>query len=136
MSKYLLYILAFVFPLNIFAISPIETDSVKLWNYEGTTALNVSQVSFTHWAAGGQSSISATGLVKFTFSYKDSCNVWDNSIDMAYGVIRQGDVGSLAKSDDRIELNSSYLISFLDILDFTFFFIISKFQIQSFYFLK
>jgi hypothetical protein len=108
MSKYILYILAFVFPLNIFAISPIETDSVKLWNYEGTTALNFSQVSFTHWAAGGQSSISATGLVKFSFSYKDSCNVWDNSIDMAYGVIRQGNVGSLAKSDDRIELNSSY----------------------------
>jgi hypothetical protein len=34
--------------------------------------------------------------------------VWDNSIDLAYGVIRQGNVGSLAKSDDRIELNSSY----------------------------
>lgn len=75
MSKSIFYILTFIFPLNILAISPIETDSVKLWNYEGSTALNFSQVSFTHWAAGGQSSISATVLVKFTFSYKDSSNV-------------------------------------------------------------
>ncbi len=32
----------------------------------------------------------------------------DNTLDIAFGVIRQGTVGGLAKSDDRIELNSSY----------------------------
>jgi hypothetical protein len=108
MQKLLIYLLVFCFPLTLLAVNPAESDSLKLWNYEGTTALNFSQVSFTHWAAGGQSSISAMGLLKFNVNYKDSSNVWNNSLDMAFGVIRQGDVGSLAKSDDRIELNTSY----------------------------
>lgn len=108
MQKLLIYLFVFCFPLTLLAASPAESDSLKLWNYEGTTALNFSQVSFTNWAAGGQSSISAMGLLKFNVNYKDSSKVWNNSLDMAFGVIRQGDVGNLAKSDDRIELNTSY----------------------------
>jgi hypothetical protein len=107
MRKYLLYIFVFCWALAS-ANNPLATDSLKAWKHVGTTALNFSQVSFTNWAAGGQSSISATGLFKYNFGYKDSCNVWDNNIDVAFGIIRQGNIGKLAKSDDRMELNTSY----------------------------
>lgn len=89
----------------------LENDSLKRWKSDGTTALNFSQVSFFNWTAGGESSISATCLLKYNFGYKDSINVWNNNIDFAFGVIRQGDIGKLSKSDDRFELNSSYGLS-------------------------
>lgn len=108
MLKQCLYILVFCLSSTLLAFNPANPDSLKLWKHIGTTTFNFSQVNFTNWAAGGQSSISATGLFKYSFGYKDSCNVWDNTIDVAFGVIRQGDIGKLAKSDDRIELNTSY----------------------------
>ena len=108
MLKQLLYILAFSLSSASLAFNPVEPDSLKLWKHLVTTTFNFSQVNFSNWAAGGQSSISATGLFKYSFGYKDSCNVWDNTIDVAFGVIRQGDNGKLAKSDDRIEINTSY----------------------------
>ena len=108
MLKQLLYISAFSLSSASLAFNPVEPDSLKLWKHLGTTTFNFSQVNFSNWAAGGQSSISATGLFKYSFGYKDSCNVWDNTIDVAFGVIRQGDNGKLAKSDDRIEINTSY----------------------------
>jgi len=108
MLKQLLYILAFCLSSTLLAFNPANPDSLKLWKHIGTTTFNFSQVNFTNWSAGGQPSISATGLFKYSYGYKDSCNVWDNTIDVAFGIIRQGDKGKLAKSDDRIELNTSY----------------------------
>ena len=107
MSKYLFYIVL-LSSFFSFAENSFETDSLKYWSRSATTALNFSQVSFSNWSAGGQSSISATGLMKCAIGYKDSTKIWDNSLDLAFGIIRQGAIGKVAKSDDRIELNSSY----------------------------
>jgi len=108
MPKFIFYFLLIALSFSGKAGNPLVTDSLKFWSHSATTALNFSQVSFSNWSAGGQSSISATGLVKCAVAYRDSINIWDNSLDIAFGVIRQGELGKLAKSDDRIELNSSY----------------------------
>ena len=107
MVKFLFY---FLLATSFFSYgdNPTERDSLKSWTHSATTALNFSQVSFSNWSAGGESSISATGLLKYAVAYKDTTKIWDNSLDIAFGIIRQGDLGKLAKSDDRIELNSSY----------------------------
>jgi len=108
MYKYLLLLAVISFSFVLRASNPLDTDSLKQWSHSATTALNFSQVSFSNWSAGGESSISATGLLKCAIAYKDSTKIWDNNLDLAFGIIRQGDLGSIAKSDDRIELNSSY----------------------------
>jgi hypothetical protein len=107
MFKFLFYSLL-VAPFFSYGGNPTETDSLKSWSHSATTALNFSQVSFSNWSSGGESSISATGLLKCAVAYKDATKIWDNSLDIAFGIIRQGDLGKVAKSDDRIELNSSY----------------------------
>ena len=108
MLKFLFYCLFLALPFSMYAQNPSETDSLKFWSHSVTTALNFSQVSFSNWSAGGQSSISATGLMNCAIGYKDSTKIWDNYLDIAFGIIHQGDLGKVAKSDDRIELNSSY----------------------------
>ncbi len=76
MTKYLFYFCVFVFTFSSYSANPPGIDSLKLWSHSATTALNFSQVSFSNWSAGGESSISATGLLKCALAYKDSTKIW------------------------------------------------------------
>lgn len=82
-------------------------DSTKNWAFGGLTTLNFSQVSLNNWAGGGVSSISATGLVNLNANYTKEKASWSNSLDLAYGLIKNQDADPF-KSDDRIEFNSKY----------------------------
>lgn len=82
-------------------------DSTKAWHTGGFISINFSQVSFTNWAAGGQNSIAGSGIISLFAHYKKDKTTWDNSLDVAYGMLQQG-TAKLLKSDDRIELNSKY----------------------------
>jgi hypothetical protein len=86
-------------------IVPVDSSS---WATGGTTALNFSQVYLQNWAAGGQSSVSATALVQLFANYKRENMSWDNTLDLAYGLLRQGDEGIVIKTDDRIDFMSKY----------------------------
>jgi hypothetical protein len=84
-----------------------STDtSSKPWKLNGTVTLATQQVSLTNWAAGGQSSISASGLVNFYAGYHHKYLIWDNNCDLAYGSIKQGSNRSWWKTDDRIQITS------------------------------
>jgi hypothetical protein len=76
-----------------------------LWETGGLTALNFTQTSFTNWAGGGESSISASGIVNLFADYKKGKVSWDNTLDLALGALNQSWDG-WAKTDDRVELNS------------------------------
>jgi hypothetical protein len=86
-------------------IVPVDSSS---WATGGTTALNFSQVYLQNWAAGGQSSVSATALVQLFANFKRENMTWDNTLDLAYGLLRQGDEGIVIKTDDRIDFMSKY----------------------------
>jgi hypothetical protein len=86
-------------------IAPADSSS---WATGGTTALNFSQVYLQNWAAGGQSSVSATALVQLFANFKRENMTWDNTLDLAYGLLRQGDEGIVIKTDDRIDFMSKY----------------------------
>ncbi|MGB1039589.1 MAG: DUF3078 domain-containing protein [Flavobacteriales bacterium] len=77
------------------------------WTKGGMLGLNFSQVALSNWAGGGFSSISGNSLGSLFANYKNGKRAWDNSLDLAYGLISQ-DGGEFIKSDDRIELNSKY----------------------------
>lgn len=90
-----------------------QNDSIKAdttyWSKGAVLNLNFSQVDLTNWNGGGQSSISIGGLTNFNANYSKGKNVWDNRLDLAYGLLRQGDGDSpFVKTDDNIILTSRY----------------------------
>lgn len=86
----------------------MAADSVKPWLIGGIIAVNGQQVSLTNWAAGGNNSISVGGLVNVFAKYKRGNTTWDNSLELGYGVIKQGDNKHWWKNDDKIQITSKY----------------------------
>ena len=89
-------------------LKKVETDTVASWKKGGFSGLNFSQTSLTNWAAGGQNSLALNGLFNFFAVYKDTLNVWENTLDLGYGFLRQSSYNGIMKTDDRIEFNSKY----------------------------
>jgi len=87
-----------------------QNDTNKYWNTGGMGTFTFSQVSLTNWAAGGQNSLSANGLVNMFANYNKDKISWENTLDMAYGMIRQGkkDDALTQKSDDKIDFASKF----------------------------
>jgi len=56
----------------------------------GVFALNLAQSSLTNWAAGGQNSFAVNGMLSTYANYKKDKSVWVNTLDMGYGVLKQG----------------------------------------------
>lgn len=117
MKKSLLLICLFLITITTFAqitdaeanLKKIKTDTVASWKLGGISNVNISQTSLVNWAAGGQNSIALNGLLSLHANYTDSKNVWENSLDLGYGLLRQGEIyKGLMKTDDRIELTSKY----------------------------
>ena len=102
MKKHVLALALVFVGLSVLA----QKDTV--WRRGGLIALNFSQVSLTNWAAGGQNSIAGNAIVNYFADYKYGKTIWDNNIDLGYGLVVQGKNGSLIKSDDRIDITTEY----------------------------
>lgn len=88
--------------------TPAEAADSVGWNKGGNFGLNVTQTYLSNWAAGGQSSVATTGLLGLFANYAKDNNSWDNTLDMAFGVLRQGEGGQWIKTDDRLDFSSKY----------------------------
>lgn len=75
------------------------------WKTGGKGTLNFSQVSLTHWAAGGENNVSLLGSANLFANYKKGKLVWDNILDVTYGMIKQGDA-DFQKNDDNVSFLS------------------------------
>ncbi len=85
------------------------TDTVqKPWKTGGLVSLGFSQASQSSWAAGGDnSSFAANGLIN-GFAYLTSGkNIWDNTLNIAYGYINTASLGG-RKNSDLYDLTSKY----------------------------
>jgi hypothetical protein len=76
-------------------------DTITGWKTGGMVSLNFSQTSFINWAAGGENSYSGNGLINLFANYKKDKLTWDNSLDIGYGLLKQGEEG-LHKTDDKL----------------------------------
>lgn len=85
----------------------IKADTIRRWKKGGLIGADFSQASYTNWAAGGINSLSGVALFNLFANYKLDKTSWDNSLDMAYGVIKIGK-NDIQKSDDKIEFNSKF----------------------------
>jgi hypothetical protein len=86
-----------------------NADTLAGWQKGGSFGLTFQQVSLTNWSGGGANSIALNAATNLFANYKKNKHAWDNSLDLAYGVIRQGnDKAPWVKSDDRLDLSSKY----------------------------
>jgi hypothetical protein len=97
-----------LFLLLLTLTSAAQTDSTKLWKRGGVFAVNFTQASFTNWAAGGVNSVSGQTLFNLFANYKKGSTTWDNTLDMAYGLLQQGKSSLIRKTDDKFDFTSKY----------------------------
>ncbi len=94
-------------------VTEVETDLMEIteeeveegWNTGGVFSLGFSQVSLTNWAAGGQNSLSGNTLSNLFLTYSKESLSWENTLDVGYGMVRQGEE-SVIKTNDRIDFMS------------------------------
>lgn len=84
-----------------------KKDTLTGWHTGGMMSLNFSQTSLINWAAGGENSIAGNGLVSLFGNYRKKKMTWDNSLDIGYGMLRQGK-DDVRKTDDKIDFLSKY----------------------------
>jgi Protein of unknown function (DUF3078) len=83
-------------------------DTTQGWKKGGIVAMNLAQTSLTNWAAGGQNSMAINGIFSGYANYKRGKSVWDNSLDIGYGLLKQGTNSDYMKTDDKIDFLSKY----------------------------
>jgi len=86
-----------------------DKDTTTGWSTGGIVGLTFSQVQQINWAAGGLNSIATNANLNLFADYRVGKISWKNSLDLAYGIIRQGNEdANWLKSDDRIDLTSKF----------------------------
>lgn len=78
------------------------------WTNGAVFGLNLTQTSLTNWAAGGQNSFGVNGLASLHANYAKDKISWDNSLDVGYGILQQGQNTPFMKTDDRFDLMSKF----------------------------
>lgn len=76
------------------------------WKKGGQSAVNFSQTALNNWSGGGQNALSLNGFVSFFANYKQEKLSWDNTLDLAYGIVNQG--GVVQKTDDKFDFASKF----------------------------
>ncbi len=79
----------------------------SFWESINQVGVNMSEVAFVNWNAGGDNSVTALANMKFARNYKFSHVQWNNLIDLRYGWnAQEGRVWR--KTDDAIRLSSTF----------------------------
>lgn len=96
---------SFAQPDSLYIIEKKVYDGPQ-WKQNQKASIDISQVSFTNWNAGGTNSISALLGYQYTANYKDKFFFWNNGLRVGYGVNKQED-RELRKTDDIFEITSN-----------------------------
>jgi hypothetical protein len=79
----------------------------SFWEKENMLGLNLSEVAFVNWNAGGDNSITAIGKLKIARNYKFRYISWKNNLEMRFGWNAQ-EGRKWRKTDDAIRLSSTF----------------------------
>lgn len=105
----------YLFAFILLSISSIQAQEVELetnepiigfWERSNNIGLDLTQVSFVNWNAGGQNSVSALAKAHFTRKYVKGRFLWNNEFISRYGFNKQVDRES-RKTDDVLQINST-----------------------------
>lgn len=82
-----------------------DTTRFEGWKHTAHTGINLSQVAFKDWVAGGENALSYTAWLQGASALLGERTVWNNSYKFAFGQAKLGDQGT-RKTDDEIALES------------------------------
>lgn len=103
MKKFTFILSIAIAAVSLYGQDPVEADTA--WKFDGSTSLNLSQLSLSNWAAGGDNSLSGNILINLNANYATEKTSWENKLVLGFGLIKQGD-DPTRKSDDQIEFAS------------------------------
>jgi hypothetical protein len=104
------------------AIKPIDSSSVRganiqekikrfhmpsFWTKTNRATINLNEVAFVNWNAGGNNSVSGIMSLHSERNYKFRYVQWNNSLDFRYGLNAQ-EGQTIRKTDDQIRLSSTF----------------------------
>ncbi len=78
----------------------------SFWKKVNEFGLNINEVSFVNWNAGGDNSVSALASFRFARNYKFRYLNWDNEAQLRYGMNAQ-EGRKLRKTDDQLRLSTT-----------------------------
>ncbi|MGO3284508.1 MAG: DUF3078 domain-containing protein, partial [Mesonia sp.] len=76
------------------------------WKHRNAIGLDVSEVAFVNWNAGGSNSISGLLNVELKRVYERANIRWNNELIARYGIVKQKEQ-IVQKTDDNFEINST-----------------------------
>lgn len=79
----------------------------SFWDKTNVFGLNINEVAFVNWNAGGDNSVSALASAQFVRNYKFRYLNWDNELRLRYGINAQ-EGRQLRKTEDQIRLASTF----------------------------
>ncbi len=87
-------------------VKKTDTTSQKQgWYTGGFGNLNFGQTTLSNWAAGGESTITALGLVELFAHFRQAKLIWNNNLKLNYGLIKTAD-NPVEKNDDQFDLTT------------------------------
>jgi Protein of unknown function (DUF3078) len=75
------------------------------WKHTMIVSMNITQVSFTDWAQGGENALAYALFLEGKSLYTQDIITWENSYKLGYGQAKLGSQG-IRKTDDRIDFES------------------------------
>lgn len=103
MKKFTVILTIAIVAASLSAQDPVEADTS--WKFNGSSSLNLSQLSLSNWAAGGDNSLSGNVLINLNANYAKDKTSWENKLVLGFGLIKQGN-DPARKSDDQIQFSS------------------------------
>ena len=92
--------------ISLAIVSFAQDEQPQGWTHKGNFGINFGQSSYTNWAAGGQNSLTAQGVLNYEIHYLKNKFKWDNSLNMSLGYCFYNFKQKPVKTDDMIEFSS------------------------------
>ena len=90
-----------------FTIYAQEQKDTTYWKAVGVAGINMSQVSLTNWAAGGDASVAFDLNFSYGLDYNKDKHLWSSRLELAYGLNNTTTNGT-RKTNDKIFFSSNY----------------------------
>ncbi len=84
------------------------SNSKSPWKLGGEFGLTTTLVTLTNWASGGGNTVSVNGALGLFADAENRRQSWENTLNVAYGVVRDNRSTLFQKSDDNITLETKY----------------------------
>ena len=89
--------------------SKIDTNiKQRSWYYGGISMLSFSQDYTLNWAAGGDPAFSVKATGNYYLKYRKKRLIWDNTLDIDYGMQRNLETKVNTKTTDNVDLASNF----------------------------